>query len=262
MLRNTLLFAFSWIVLQSVSAQNNFQIQIGAYTEPVPDFIPHFEEIGLPHVEEFNDHNGIYRSAIGGFKTRLDAEARLKEVQKLGFPKALIVDLEEQRALCGVPCPFFYGGRIYNDDANEGLTVRTIYFDSGSNNIAPNAQKVLDNMAFLLEHNQDYNLKVLGHTDSEGRASTTFEVAARRARAARNYLISKGISAERLYVKTYGEIKPVVPNKDAKGNFIPENQKLNRRVVLAIIKNENEELAKDDEIQETKPVEVEEAEEK
>jgi outer membrane protein OmpA-like peptidoglycan-associated protein len=78
----------------------------------------------------------------------------------------------------------------------------------------------------------------MGYTDGVGSPQANVELAAGRARAARNYLINKGIRADRMFVKVFGEADPVAPNGEetATGAIIdlPENRKWNRRVVLAI----------------------------
>jgi len=48
------------------------------------------------------------------------------------------------------------------------------------------------------------------------------------------YLISQGISADRLKAAGYADTKPKFPNVDAQGNPIPENQAKNRRIVVRI----------------------------
>ena len=254
MLRNTLLTAVLLfaVLIQPASSQDVFQVQLAAYAEPFANFKSFFANYGIENVEEVSDQNGLFRYVISGFDNRLAAESVLKKAKERGFEKAVVVDLEEQRALCGVPCPYFNGGVVFNDDANEGITVRTIRFDYGRYSLNAETKKELNEMAFILEHNRDYVLKILGHTDAAGDAATNMRVAAERARSARNYLIGKGISAERLFIKVYGESRPIVPNTDDKGQLIPENQKLNRRVVLAVIKKD-ETVVKDSELKAVPP---------
>ena len=68
--------------------------------------------------------------------------------------------------------------------------------------------------------------QVAGHTDSKGKDDYNMKLSQERAEAVRNYLISKGIAAERLTAKGYGETKPVADNATEEGRT------QNRRVEL------------------------------
>jgi len=76
----------------------------------------------------------------------------------------------------------------------------------------------------------DVNVEVAGHTDSVGTDEHNMDLSQRRAEAVRAYLIGKGISAERLVAKGYGESQPVADNDTEAGRF------KNRRVELSPVK--------------------------
>jgi outer membrane protein OmpA-like peptidoglycan-associated protein len=66
------------------------------------------------------------------------------------------------------------------------------------------------------------------------------KLAGSRSRSARDYLIYKGIKADRMFMELYGEAEPAAPNAEddgsdkGKGQDLPENRKWNRRVLLVI----------------------------
>ena len=70
------------------------------------------------------------------------------------------------------------------------------------------------------------NIEVAGHTDSRGSDAYNMKLSQQRAEAVRNYLVSKGIAADRLSAKGYGESQPVA------GNATDEDRFKNRRVEL------------------------------
>ena len=70
------------------------------------------------------------------------------------------------------------------------------------------------------------NIEVAGHTDSRGSDAYNMKLSQQRAEAVRNYLVSKGIAADRLSAKGYGESQPVADNATDEGRF------KNRRVEL------------------------------
>jgi OmpA-OmpF porin, OOP family len=65
-----------------------------------------------------------------------------------------------------------------------------------------------------------------GHTDSNGSAEYNQDLSERRAKAVREYLVSKGVAGSRLTAEGVGETRPIADNTNAEGRA------QNRRVVL------------------------------
>ncbi len=103
-----------------------------------------------------------------------------------------------------------------------------IKFQSGKAVITTNSYPVLDNVVSIMELNQAYKLKIDGHTDAQGDDDKNLTLSENRAKAVKDYLIKKGIAAERLTSEGFGETQPVSDNKTAKGRAE------NRRVALTI----------------------------
>ncbi|HEY1696932.1 MAG TPA: OmpA family protein [Polyangiaceae bacterium] len=84
--------------------------------------------------------------------------------------------------------------------------------------------RILDEVVSVLNDNPKISLEVQGHTDNVGGDGYNMNLSQKRADAVRAYLVSKGISANRLVSKGYGFHQPLVPNTTA------ANRELNRRV--------------------------------
>ena len=95
-------------------------------------------------------------------------------------------------------------------------------------------------MILILESNSDLKVQILGHTDSKGSAEYNVALSCRRARAARNYLIGRGIQAFRIDSIVYGESAPVTSNSKGDGKDSPLGRKYNRRVVVALYDQKGE----------------------
>jgi hypothetical protein len=74
------------------------------------------------------------------------------------------------------------------------------------------------------------DIEVAGHTDSMGSDAYNMKLSQQRAGAVRNFLISKGVAADRLTAKGYGESQPVADNATREGRI------QNRRVELVPLK--------------------------
>lgn len=236
----TLLLYF--ISFAGMTAQE-FRVQIAAYAEAVPDTF--FRDKGVPNVIASSDQMGMYRYFAGSYNTREEADKVQQEMIGKGFPYASVIDLEEQRVLCGANCPYFRsGGPVYVKDPKREATLQNIYFDFGRSSLNAESKEVLNTVGEKLKQNPNLKLKLLGYTDGVGSAQANMQLAASRARSARNYLINKGIRADRMFIKVYGESDPEYDNAEEVGEGkmedLPENRKWNRRVVLAIIDDAGE----------------------
>ncbi|MFD2719673.1 OmpA family protein [Hymenobacter monticola] len=98
-----------------------------------------------------------------------------------------------------------------------------INFDYNKSTLKPSSYPRLDQMVAILNEYTDYSLSIAGHTDSKGDDNYNLKLSYERA-AARAYMLSKGIPADRIEARGYGESKPIADNATAAG------QALNRRV--------------------------------
>ncbi len=75
--------------------------------------------------------------------------------------------------------------------------------------LTPEGRTTLDGQANWLITNGDYTAIVEGHADEQGTREYNLALGARRADAARAYLISQGVNASRLKVVSYGKERPI-----------------------------------------------------
>lgn len=110
--------------------------------------------------------------------------------------------------------------------APKKLVLEGVNFDHDKATLREDAHPILDQAAEGLKEWGDVKVEVAGYTDSRGAAKYNLKLSQRRAEAVRAYLIGKGIDADRLTAKGFGESHPVADNKTAEGRF------KNRRVEL------------------------------
>jgi len=82
-------------------------------------------------------------------------------------------------------------------------------FDFDKYNIRPDARVVLDSTAEWLNNHKDLNILIEGHCDERGTNEYNLALGEKRAKAAKGYLISKGIAPDRMSTISYGEEKPL-----------------------------------------------------
>jgi OOP family OmpA-OmpF porin len=100
-------------------------------------------------------------------------------------------------------------------------------FESGKARLMDAGQAQVDEAVQVLEQHPELRVTVDGHTDSAGHAKANQRLSERRARMVADLLIEKGIAADRLTVRGFGESQPVADNHTADG------RSRNRRVEIA-----------------------------
>ncbi len=105
---------------------------------------------------------------------------------------------------------------------------RAVQFDVGQSTIKSESYPVLRQIQDILNTYQDYGLAISGHTDNTGDTYKNLDLSESRAKACYDYLIGRGISAERLSYVGYGESRPIATNATAEG------RRLNRRVEFEV----------------------------
>jgi OOP family OmpA-OmpF porin len=108
------------------------------------------------------------------------------------------------------------------------VTLGDVLFDTGRATLKPGSlQKMYPIVEYLQAHTGS-RVKIEGHTDSQGSTDYNIQLSQNRAESVRNFLISNGISPERIVAQGMGEDYPVATNSTAAG------RQQNRRVEVTI----------------------------
>jgi len=89
-----------------------------------------------------------------------------------------------------------------------------VYFDYDSFNLTSASRADLEKAAEWLKSNSSRRVQVQGHTDERGTTEYNLALGERRSGAVKDFLISKGVSAEQLSTISYGEERPSVEGTD------------------------------------------------
>jgi peptidoglycan-associated lipoprotein len=86
-----------------------------------------------------------------------------------------------------------------------------VFFATNKSSLTTAARETLRKQATYLRKNKNLNVTIEGHADERGTREYNLALGERRANAARDYLMTYGISGKRLSVISYGKEKPVNP---------------------------------------------------
>ncbi len=122
-----------------------------------------------------------------------------------------------------------YGVGTQDHFVNAVNGQNVIYFDTDRYNIDTADAAALQTQAQYLAQYPSITVTIEGHADERGTREYNLALGERRANAAKNYLVSLGIAANRIRTVSYGEERPVATAST------PEAWAKNRRAVTVVI---------------------------
>ena len=125
------------------------------------------------------------------------------------------------------------GDKLYKE--GDKIILYSISYENGTSTLRPEAIKELNRLANILSKTPSMVIELGSHTDSRGDDGENLRLSLRRAQVAKDYLIGKGISGDRIYPKGYGEKEPINGCTNGVSCTESEHQK-NRRTTIKILK--------------------------
>lgn len=121
-------------------------------------------------------------------------------------------------------------------EVKEVVVLRNIYFDFDKTEIRPDAELELNKVYSFLKSAPTTKIELSAHTDSRGTEQYNLKLSQRRADAAIEYLVSKGIARDKLVAKGYG-FKRMVNDCGKSSKCTEDDHAQNRRVEFVILED-------------------------
>ncbi len=121
------------------------------------------------------------------------------------------------------------GNTVTAKNTNQAIVLESVYFDYNKSVLLPESFPSLNELADQMKAVPTLQIKVKGHTSTEGDVAYNLKLSRNRAKAVRAYLIEKGIEETRISSEGYGETQPIGPNDSE------EARAKNRRVEFEIV---------------------------
>ncbi len=119
-------------------------------------------------------------------------------------------------------------------EVGKTFTLENIHYDFDKHTIRKDAAEILDGLLETLKDNPTLKIELASHTDSRGPDSYNKALSQRRAQAAVDYLVGRGIDRERMVATGYGETQLL--NKCADGVMCSkEDHQANRRTEFSVL---------------------------
>lgn len=117
---------------------------------------------------------------------------------------------------------------------DKSIVLENIYYDLNKDDIRPDAALELEKLITILKDNPTIRIELSSHTDSRSSDAYNLDLSQRRAQSAVDYMVSKGIEADRLVAKGYGELQLINLNAETE-----EEHQVNRRTEFKVIEIRN-----------------------
>ena len=112
------------------------------------------------------------------------------------------------------------------------VVLNNVFFSSGSARFSEASKIEINRIVTMLNEHPKLRIEVSGHTDNTGSAELNYNLSRERAKMVVDYLVSTGISADRLTYVGYGFDQPVASNATAEGRMA------NRRTEFKVLQNQ------------------------
>ena len=120
--------------------------------------------------------------------------------------------------------------KLNNIEEGSAIVLENVFFEFDKTVLLPASYAELDKVALFMIDQNIALIEISGHTDSEGTDAYNQKLSEGRAKSVVNYLISKGVSPERIRAEGYGETRPI------ESNFTEGGKSQNRRVEFTLVK--------------------------
>jgi outer membrane protein OmpA-like peptidoglycan-associated protein len=125
-----------------------------------------------------------------------------------------------------------------NATLNEGktLVLKNLEFYFDRTKVLEKSRPDIELVFSYLSSHPEKKIMIEGHTDSKGSENYNLYLSKARANKIKEILMVMGIAGDQLTTNGYGELRPLLPNKNEDGSDNPENRQHNRRVEFRLIK--------------------------
>ncbi len=114
-------------------------------------------------------------------------------------------------------------------EVNASIVLKNIFFDTKKSELKTESIAELDKVVQLLKDNPTIKIEIGGYTDNVGKPADNLLLSNKRSKSVIGYFLTKGITANRLTSKGFGETKPLADNKTEAG------RSQNRRTELKVV---------------------------
>jgi outer membrane protein OmpA-like peptidoglycan-associated protein/Tol biopolymer transport system component len=186
---------------------------------PIPGAAIHFSAATVyPATAAADGSFSINLAGVEEYAVKVEARGYIGEFERLDLKTQIMKDLEMNFRLLPV-------------EVGTTINLKNVLFERSKAVLLASSYDELDMVVDFMKENPNVEILLSGHTDNQGRHDLNMKLSRERVNVVKEYLTSKGISANRVTSKGFGGTKPIADND------VEETRALNRRVEFTIMKD-------------------------
>lgn len=127
--------------------------------------------------------------------------------------------------------PFEKNVGMHKIKPGERVVLKNVFFETAKYDLKDQSRIELDKLVAFMKTNETLKIELSGHTDNVGDKKSNQLLSENRAKAVLDYVVSKGVAAERMTTKGYGDTMPIASNDT------PDGRAENRRTEFKVVEN-------------------------
>ena len=124
----------------------------------------------------------------------------------------------------------------------DNVVSRSLFFDFNSAVLSLDSKRMLSHLAIIMKNDKELKIELIGTADAKGTDDYNIKLSLRRAKAAKSYLLLKGVKSDKITVKGVGKSNYIAINTNPDGTDNAEGRKYNRRVDIQVIEVKGESI--------------------
>jgi OOP family OmpA-OmpF porin len=195
--------------------------------KPLPDAVITLAD-SVQQFKATTDETGRYTFKVNSnrhFKLTAEKEKYFSKVISFSYDQMAQKDTLFSPELCLIPF-----------EMDKPIVLKDVLYEFDKATLTEDSKEKLDHLYTIMVDNPSIEIELSAHTDSKGLDIYNLDLSNRRAKSCVDYLAGKGIAANRMTSKGYGETRPIAPNELANGKDNPAGRALNRRTEFKVTK--------------------------
>lgn len=205
-------------------------VELTSSLKQIPLSDPYFENIVYPITERYEFADSSFHYSVGEVSEITELYRIYKQMLNVGYDQALVMDRTSEEFDRSFVKRGMYFPEEVKDEMNTQMNkLSDIQFDTDSHVITKASYDNLEKVVEVMMLEPEIQLMVKAHTDDRGTTKHNQDLSEKRAKSVKDYLISNGISKNRIQCLGFGNTQPIEDNKSEEGRA------RNRRVEFEIL---------------------------
>ncbi|MDP4952340.1 MAG: OmpA family protein, partial [Flavobacteriales bacterium] len=216
-------------------------VELKSSLKQIPLSDPYFENVSYPITERYEFADSSFHYSVGEVSEISQLYRIYKQMINAGYDQSLVMDrTAEEFDRSFVKRGMYFPEEVKSEMNTQMNKLSDIQFDTDSHVITKESYNNLQKVVEVMMLEPEIQLLVKAHTDDRGSDTHNQTLSEKRAQAVKEFLISKGISKNRIQCLGFGNTQPIDDNKHEAGRA--RNRRVEFEILFEIMEKEKNKL--------------------